>query len=60
MKSNAELYLPWSVVAELVSSSGGRLSKAPDRPSEPVASMEQLDGGCVLYRLVRIRPRPRN
>jgi hypothetical protein len=49
MKSNAHLYLPWSVIAELVAA---QLSKAKsDRPRVPVASAESLDGGCVLYRL---------
>jgi hypothetical protein len=52
MKSNAHLYLPWSVIAELVASTGVQLSKAKsDRPRVPVASAESLDGGCVLYRL---------
>jgi hypothetical protein len=52
MKCNAHLYLPWSVIAELVASTGAQLSKAKsDRPRVPVASAESLDGGCVLYRL---------
>ena len=52
MKTNAHLYLPWSVIAELVASTGAQLSKAKsDRPRVPVASAECLDGGCVLYRL---------
>jgi hypothetical protein len=52
MKCNAHLYLPWSVIAELVAATGAQLSKAKsDRPRMPVASAESLDGGCVLYRL---------
>ena len=52
MKNNAHLYLPWSVIAELVASTGAQLSKAKsDRPRVPVASAESLDGGCILYRL---------
>ena len=57
MKSNAHLYLPWSVIAE-VASTGARLLKAKsDRPRVPVASAESLDGGCVLYRLHSVRGR---
>jgi hypothetical protein len=49
MKSNAHLYLPWSVIAELVASTGAQLSKAKsDRSRVPVASAESLDGAPVL------------
>ena len=52
MKSNAHLYLPWSVVAEWVVSTGGQLPKLrPDRRRVAVASIEQLDGECIVYRL---------
>jgi hypothetical protein len=48
MKNNAHLYLPWSVIAELVASTDAQLSKAKsDRPRVPVPSAEALDGGCV-------------
>jgi hypothetical protein len=58
MNSNAHLYLPRSVVAEWVVSTGGQLPKLrPDRPRVAVASIEQLDGGCVLYRLQIVEPR---
>jgi hypothetical protein len=53
MKCNAHLYLPWSVIAELVASSDSQLSKMKsDPPVVPTASVEVLDGGCVLYRLL--------
>jgi hypothetical protein len=52
MKSNAHLYLPWSVVAEWAASTDSQLAKVlPDRRSGALASIEQLEGGCVLYRL---------
>jgi hypothetical protein len=52
MKSNAHLYLPWSVITELAASTGSQLSEAKsDRPRMPVVSAEALDGGCVLYRV---------
>jgi hypothetical protein len=46
------LYLPWSVIAELVAAVDAQLSKAKSkRPRVPVASAEALDSGCVLYQL---------
>lgn len=52
MKCNAHLYLPWSAIAELVASTSAQLPKARlDRPGAPAASVEQLGGGCLLYRL---------
>lgn len=58
MKCNAHLYLPLSVIAELVASTGAQLPKArSDRPGAQAASVEQLDGGCLLYRLNRKRDR---
>jgi hypothetical protein len=47
MKPNAHLYLPLSVIKEYLISIGAQ--KQPDR--QPVASVERLDGGCLLYRL---------
>jgi hypothetical protein len=50
MKANAHLYLPWSVVAELAASARQSPSMPADRLRE-AASVEHLDGGCMLYRL---------
>jgi hypothetical protein len=53
MKCNAHLYLPWSVIAELVVSADPQSSKVKsDPPGLRVASVESLDGGCVLYWLL--------
>jgi hypothetical protein len=50
MKCNVHLYLPWSVIAELGASADPQLSNVKsNRPGVPVASVETLDGGCVLY-----------
>jgi hypothetical protein len=49
MKSNAYLYLPWSVVAEWAASPGQLAKRLPDRFRIALASIEQL--GCVLFRL---------
>ena len=50
MKCNAHLYLPWSVIAELVASADSQSSKVKSDPlGLPVASVESLD---VLYRLL--------
>jgi hypothetical protein len=52
MKSKAHLYLSWSVVAEWMASTSRQLPKVqPDRLRPPLASIEKLDGGCVLFRL---------
>ena len=52
MKCNVHLYLPWSVIAELGASADPQLSNVKsDRRGVPAASVETLDGGCVLYRL---------
>jgi hypothetical protein len=52
MKCNVHLYLPWSVIAELGASADPRLSNVKsNRPGVLAASVETLDGGCVLYRL---------
>ena len=48
MKPNARLYLPQSVIEEYLVSIGAPKVQ-PDR--QPVASVEQLDGGCLLYQL---------
>ena len=50
MKNNAHLYLPQSVIEEYLVSIG-TAKVQPDRPTVPVASVERLDGGCLLYRL---------
>jgi hypothetical protein len=53
MKSKAHLYLPWSVVAEWMASTSRQLPKVqPDRLRPRLASIEKLDGGCVLFRLI--------
>ena len=53
MKCNAHVYLPWSAIAELVASSDPQMSKVKSgSPGVPAASVEILDGGCVLYRLL--------
>jgi hypothetical protein len=53
MKSSAHLYLPWPVIAEWLTTSKG--CQLPEvllvRPRGPMASVERLEGGCVLYRL---------
>jgi hypothetical protein len=51
MKSNKRLYLPWSVVAEWMTP----IAKVQPGPQLPLASVEQLDGGCVLSRLAAQR-----
>jgi hypothetical protein len=52
MKSNAHLYLPWSVFAERAALSDGQSAMVlSGHPRVPLAAIEQLDGGCVLYRL---------
>jgi hypothetical protein len=51
MKCNAHLYLPWSVIAELVAATGAQSKAKSDRLRVPVASAKSLEGGCVLYRL---------
>jgi hypothetical protein len=53
MKSNAHLYLPWSVIEEWLATSKGYHLPAVlvGRSRGPVASVERLEGGCVLYRL---------
>jgi hypothetical protein len=48
MKPNAHLYLPQSVVEEYLVSIG---APKVQRDRRPVASVERLDGGCLLYRL---------
>jgi hypothetical protein len=54
MKPNAHLYLPKSVIERWLGSTGSHLPKLQDRPQgPPVVAAEQLDGGCVLYRLAR-------
>jgi hypothetical protein len=56
MKSNVNLYLPWSAVAEVMPFQHGRLiTSQPIRPGLPVVSIEEIDGGCKLYRLVSNR-----
>ncbi len=50
MKSNAHLYLPWSVVAEWVDSNTyPTLSRQQRRSVFRAAKVEKLDGGCELY-----------
>jgi hypothetical protein len=53
MKSKTYLYLPWSVIEEWLGSlTGCRFTEAkPRRFRVSVASVEQPDGGCELYRL---------
>jgi hypothetical protein len=53
MKSNAYLYLPWSVIEEWLGSlTDCRFTEAtPRRFRVSVASVEQLDSGCELHRL---------
>jgi hypothetical protein len=53
MKSNAHLYLPWSVIEEWLATSMGYQLKEMrlGRSHSQVASVEQLEGGCVVYRL---------
>ena len=51
MKHNAHLYWPPSVMEEYLASIGAPRVQ-PDR--QPVTSIEQLDGGCLLYRLAPI------
>jgi hypothetical protein len=52
MKSNVHLYLPLSVVAEWVASISRQLPNVqPNHLRPSLASIEQLDGGCVLFRL---------
>ena len=48
MKNNAHLYWPPSLIEEYLVSIGVPKVQ-PDR--QPAASVEQLDGGCFLYRL---------
>jgi hypothetical protein len=51
MKCNAHLYLPWSLVAQRIAMGRPQSPSMPaDRPRE-AASIEHLDGGCLLYRL---------
>jgi hypothetical protein len=52
MKNNARLYLPWPLVSAFVWPDVGRPPQARrDRRNPPLASVERLDGGCLLYRL---------
>jgi hypothetical protein len=54
MKPNAHLYLPRSVIDRWLASAGGYVPKVQESPqSPPGMTAEQLDGGCVLYRLAR-------
>ena len=46
MKSNAHLYLPWSVVASKTYPAFSRLQR---RSLSRVAKVKTLDGGCQLY-----------
>lgn len=54
MKNNVGLYLPPTVVEEYLASIGAQLPPPKlqsNRPKAPVASVEQIDGGCIVYRL---------
>ena len=53
MKSNARLYLPWPVVSAFLEFVAAPAAEAPPkRYDKPLASIERLDGGCLLYRLL--------
>ncbi len=50
MKSNAHLYLPWSVVAEWMASKTYPAVSRPQHGSlSRTAKVETLEGGCELY-----------
>jgi len=52
MKNNARLYLPWPLVSAFVWPDVGRPPEARrDRRNPLPASVERLDGGCLLYRI---------
>lgn len=51
MKSNAHLYLPWSVIAEWAASKTCP-AVSLHRSLFRGARIEKLDGGCDLYRLI--------
>jgi hypothetical protein len=50
MKSNAHLYMPWSVISEWRPQCRPLVTVKPDRKGAAVASVEQLEGGCALFR----------
>jgi hypothetical protein len=53
MKHTARLYLPWPVVSAFLASVGVPAAKAqPKHHDKPPASVERLEGGCLLYRLL--------
>src|SRR5262245_5815252 len=53
MKDNAHFYWPPSVTEEYLASIGARVPKAQqDRQNVPAVIVKQLDGGCLLYRLM--------
>jgi hypothetical protein len=57
MKDNAHLYWPLSVIKEYMVLQSAHLPEVkPDRRTVPVVSVEQLDGGCALYRLTPVNP----
>ena len=47
MKSNAHLYLPSSAIADWMASTNQTNTR---RPRPPQASIEKLDGGCLLIK----------
>jgi hypothetical protein len=50
MKRNVDLYLPWSVIVETMTTRSRHLTSVRARPAA-LTSIELLDGGCVLFRL---------
>jgi hypothetical protein len=52
MKRNAKLYLPWPVISAFVAPVAVPATDAQlYRGGMPLASVERLKGGCLLYRL---------
>ena len=51
MKRNARLYLPWPVVSAFLASVMPAAEERPPNRGNPLASVERLEGGCLLFRL---------
>jgi hypothetical protein len=55
MKRNARLYLPWPTVSDYLAVKIKAADVQPRR-RKPSASVEMLEGGCLLFRLLRAPP----
>jgi len=58
MKSNVNLYHPWTAITQVMEFDHGSLiPRHPTRPRLLVASVELPDSGCKLYRLAPVQKR---